>query len=154
MLAFGVEAKEDVVFVGCAEEEAGEVELALGEVGLGFEGLESLAVFDGENGDGGAGVAGAVGEEHVEDGSHLLELSGEATGLFFVGVGKDNEVRALNLKPVFVRLGRQGREGDAAEKQGRQVLVHSFMRVNDRFEGRKRIIGSFQAIVTVTYPHI
>jgi len=154
--AFGVEAEEDVVLVGRAEEEAGEVDLAFGEVGFGFEGLEALAVFDGEDGDGGAGVAGAVGEQDVEDGAHLLELSGEAACLFFVGVGEDEEVGALDLEPVVVRLGRQGRDGDAKERQGREVLAHRYPRVNEGFAGRKRnfapVLGLYWALYRVLAP--
>jgi len=138
MRTVGVEAEKDIVLVGCTEKEAGEIHLAFGEVGLGLKGLESLAVFDGEDGDGGTGVAGAVWKEHVEDGAHLLKLSGDAACLFFVGVGEDGEVWALDLEPVAVRVAREGSESGAEEKQGRKVLVHSYPRVNEEFEGRKR----------------
>ncbi len=138
MLAFGVEAEEDVVFVGGAHEEAGEVELAFGEVGFGFEGLESLAVFQGEDDDGRAWVVGRAGDEDVEEGTHLLELNGEVARLFFAGVGEDDEVRALDFEPVSGGVGRQGRKGDAQEKQSGEVLGHSSQRVSEAGAGRKR----------------
>jgi hypothetical protein len=138
MRTVGVETEKDVVLVRCAEKEAREIQLAFGEVGFGLEGLESFSVFDGEDGYGGAGVAGAIGKQHMEDGAHLLELSGDATRLFFVGVGEDDEVRTLDLKPVVVRVARKGSEGGAKEKQGRNVLVHSYTRVNEESAGRKK----------------
>jgi hypothetical protein len=47
-------------------------------------------------------------------------------------------VGALDLEPVVVRLACRGRKGDAKEKQGGEVLVHGYPRVNEGFEGRKK----------------
>jgi hypothetical protein len=141
MLAFSVEAEKNVVFVGGAHEVAGEIELAFGEVGLGFEGLESLAVLQSEDDDGRTGIVGRAGHEDVEDRTHLLELASEVAGLFFVGVGEDDEVRALDFEPVIVGVACRGSEGDAEEKQGRDVLAHSSPRVYEPGAGRKRNYG-------------
>jgi hypothetical protein len=138
VLAFGVEAKEDVVFVRGAEEVSGEVELAFGQIRLGLEGLKCLFVFECENDDGRSDVGGGVGHERVKDGTHLLKLAGDAARLLFVGVGEDNEVWTCDFEPVFIGLGCQGSKSDAEEKQGRNVLVHSYPRVNEGCAGWKR----------------
>jgi hypothetical protein len=106
VFAFGVEAEEDVILVGHTEEVAGEVDLAFGEVCRGFEGLKSLSVFEADDDDGRAGIGACVGHEDVKDGAHLLELDGEVAGLFFVGVGEDDEVGTLDFEPVLVGLAR------------------------------------------------
>ena len=124
-----METDEDVGAVVGLEEEAGEVELAFGEVLGGFDGLEVAAIFDGEDHDGDAGVGVGAGKDFLEDGLHALELAGDVTGLLLVGVGDDGEVRRGHLEPDGggVRVGadakeRQGTEGQNAEAHGWRTL--------------------------------
>ncbi len=52
----------------------------------------------------------AVGHEGVEDGTHLLKLSGDVASLLFVGVGEYGEVGAADFEPVIGSVARQDSE--------------------------------------------
>ena len=99
VVAGGVETEEDVGAVVGLEEDASEVELALGEVVGGLDGLEVATVFEREDDDGDGGVGVRGGENLVKDGLHALELTGDVAGLLLVGVGDDGEVRCGDLEP-------------------------------------------------------
>jgi hypothetical protein len=130
LFSFSVEPEEDVVFIRRTQKKTSKVELVFGEVGFGFERLKSFFVFQGQDDDGRARVGGCGGHERVKDGAHLLELTGYAARLLFVGVGEDQEVWALHFEPVFVRFACQGRKSDTKEEQGRKWLAHNSQRVN------------------------
>jgi len=38
--------------------------------------------------------------DDVKDGAHSFKLAGNAVSLFLVGIGKHNEVRGTDFKPV------------------------------------------------------
>jgi hypothetical protein len=76
----------------------------------------------------------------MKDGAHLLQLASDAAGLLFVGVGENGEVRTLNLEPVWIGIARKGRDREAGEDDGRDVLVHEALRVNYARQGGKRTL--------------
>src|SRR5271157_2900627 len=99
MVALGVEAHQDVVLVGCPEEQSAKFDLALGKVDLWLEIPKGLLVFRRQDDDGGSGLDLHFGKGSLKHGAHALELVGNAAPLLFTAVGGDYEVWAAYFQP-------------------------------------------------------
>jgi len=133
VVAFGVEAKEDVVSVLGAEEEAGEIELIFAEVGFGLEGAETLFIAAGDDDDRSGGIVAGLGHDDAEDGAHTLELYGNAAGIAFAGVGDDGEVLGLELEPVRGTLCKDAKGCQKEHREAEDRVAHGFSEDKRRF---------------------
>ena len=126
LVVFDVEADEDVVAVRRFKEQAAEMELAFGKIGLGFERLEAALIAGGEDLDGGCGAGVVARKQGLEDPAHALELIEEMTAFLLARVRVEGEVGAGNLDPLRCRGAGKGwlKEQEEKQESGERMAFH------------------------------
>jgi hypothetical protein len=113
MVAFYVEADENVVLVRSPQEKPREIQLPLGQIGLRFESLNVFSVSQGQDNDGEGSIDAGLGKPFVKDGAHTLKFTGHLARPVLTGIGDHDEVWGADFQPgISFGAGKGGTHGD------------------------------------------